>query len=87
MILQTDGQRFRGRKGTWYMIDMDYIHGRRYYLYESEIWGDDAPHLAVNYEGRVMCETYDDLHTAIEEELEYRRTLLEEKRAADYGDN
>lgn len=84
MILQTDGQRFKGRRGTWYMIDMDYVHGSRYYLYESEIWGDEAAALVVNAEGRVMCETFDGLHTAVEEELEYRCELAEEKRAADY---
>lgn len=79
MILQTDAQKFKGRRGTWYMIDMDYIHGSRYYLYESEIWGDDAAHLVINDEGRVMCETFDDLHTAVEEDLEYRRELAKER--------
>lgn len=77
MILRTDGQRLKGRKGTWYMIEMAYVDGHRYYMYESEQWGEDVPHIAVSSDGRIICETYDDLETTIAEELYYRREQTE----------
>ncbi len=58
MILQTDAQKFKGRRGTWYMIDMDYIHGSRYYLYESEIWGDDAAPMAADSQSTISITSF-----------------------------
>ena len=38
MILQTDAQKFKGRRGTWYMIDMDYIHGRMFESFDPLVF-------------------------------------------------
>lgn len=32
-----------GHVGTWYVIDVTIRNGQKYYLFESEIFGDEAP--------------------------------------------
>lgn len=71
MRLGTEMQVFPGWEGTWYLIDTEFIRGERWFLYESEIYGNDAAWLVVNGRtGKVLCETYDPLEFAVNEALD-----------------
>ena len=48
MRLCTEMQKFPGRKGTWYLIDTAFVRGEQWFLYESELYGNDAAWLVVN---------------------------------------
>lgn len=65
-------------EGTWYEIDRKDVLNLTYILFESEDFGDEAGHLVIEYtdernsEGEIpekyeICETFDDLETALEE--------------------
>ena len=41
--------KIEGRIGTWYEIDRLTHNGITYVLFESEIWGDDAPAVVIKY--------------------------------------
>lgn len=49
--LKVEGQRFKGRRGTWYLIDTEVVGTERWFMYESEQYGDDAMHLIVDRTG------------------------------------
>lgn len=68
--LKVEGQRFKGRRGTWYLIDTEIVGTERWYMYESEQYGDDAMHLIVDRNGKELCETYDPLEFAVREALD-----------------
>lgn len=71
MRLGTEMQVFPGKKGTWYLIDTAFIRGTRWFLYESEIYGNDAAWLVVNGRtGEILCETYDSLEFSVYEALD-----------------
>ena len=59
--------RVEGYRGTWYVIDEAVRDGRRYYLLESEKWGDEAPNLLTDAEMNVIA---DDMYDNIEEQLD-----------------
>ena len=65
-------------EGTWYEIDRKDVLNLTYILFESEDFGDETGHLVIEYtdernsEGEIpekyeICETFDDLETALEE--------------------
>jgi len=57
----TDNIRVEGRIGTWYVIDETYHRGCKIFLLEHEIYGDEAACIAVDKNGKVVCEDiYDD---------------------------
>lgn len=56
-----------GYRGTWYVIDETVRDGRKYYLLESEKWGDEAPHLLVDAKMNVIA---DDMYDNIEEQID-----------------
>jgi len=54
--IKADGIKVDGHKGTWYVIDMDYIQGERCFLLEHETYGEDAPSVIIDIENNVLCE-------------------------------
>lgn len=58
-----------GYRGTWYVIDSTIRGGIKYYLLESEQYGDEVMAVVINQFGKVITETYDDIDTALEDEL------------------
>lgn len=70
--------KIEGRIGTWYEIDRIDVLNLTYILFESEYFGDESGCLVVEYtkernsKGEIpekyeICETFDDLETALEE--------------------
>ncbi len=59
--------RVEGYRGTWYVIAETVTDGRKYYLLESEKWGDEAPNLLTDAEMNVIA---DDMYDNIEEQLD-----------------
>ena len=66
------------RIGTWYDIDHLTHNGVTYVLFESEIWGGDAPAVVIKYtddrtrKGEIpkdceICETFDSIDIALED--------------------
>lgn len=54
--------KLHGHIGTWYVIDATIRNGETYYLFESEIFGDEAPCIITdaNYQ-IIMDEVYNGL--------------------------
>lgn len=44
------GIKIEGHKGTWYSIDTYNYYGQHFYIMESEIYGDEAPCVAIEAE-------------------------------------
>lgn len=70
MELKKEGQRFKGHIGTWYLIDSAYVQGQKWFMYESEIYGDEAAHIVINRRGDVMFESFDPLVFTVNEYLD-----------------
>lgn len=65
------GQSLRDFCGTYELIDVAWIRGRKYVMYRSE-QRPEALRLVYNVEGRLMCRTdYDDIKTAFIEEISW----------------
>ena len=57
----TDSIAVDGHVGKWYVIDETTHKGRKIFLLEHELYGDDTAHIAVNANGNVVCDgIYDD---------------------------
>ena len=57
----TDKIKIQGHVGKWYVIDETTYKGRLIFLLQHETYGDDAAHIAVDENGKVVCEEiYDD---------------------------
>ena len=57
----TDSITVEGHKGKWYVINEAVHDGRTVYLLEHETYGDEVPGIAVDTDGKVVCEEiYDD---------------------------
>ena len=57
----TDKIKIQGHVGKWYVIDETTHKGRLIFLLQHETYGDDAAHIAVDENGKVVCEEiYDD---------------------------
>lgn len=61
--------KLEGYKGKWYAIDEVIYNGEHYYLMEHSTYGDETCALIINEKNEVICETYDDIITALEELL------------------
>lgn len=69
--------RIQGYKGTWYVIDECFYNGKKYYMLESEIWGDEVPALIVNSDMNIVIDNmgfkiddvYDDILHTLKERL------------------
>ena len=70
MLRLNDEVRFKGYKGRWYVIDKTTWRGKRYYLFESTIWGDEAPAIITDETGKVLLDDvyngFDDLKEALD---------------------
>jgi hypothetical protein len=63
--MQTQGVKLAGHTGTWSAID-EYRNGvSNYYLMESDNYGDEAAAVIIDGNGDVICETHDDIKTAL----------------------
>lgn len=71
--------KIEGRIGTWYEIDRLTHNGVTYVLFESEIWGGDAPAVVIKYtdnrtnknkipESWEIGETFDSIDIFLEDE-------------------
>lgn len=49
--------KLNGHVGTFYIIDTTTVAGRRFYLLESERYGEDAPHVIIDSIGQEITET------------------------------
>lgn len=49
-----DNVKLTGLKGTWYSVGEKFINGELFTIWESEIWGDEAPHSITNEKGLVV---------------------------------
>lgn len=77
--MELDNIKIEGRIGTWYEIDHLTHNGVTYVLFESEIYGGDAPAVVIKYtddrtnkreipKENEVTETFDDIETALEDE-------------------
>lgn len=55
--------KIEGYKGKWSAIDTY----NNYYLLEHNYYGDETCYLVINEDNEVVCETYDDIETALED--------------------
>lgn len=46
--MKQDKIKIKGHIGTWYVIDETYFNGKKLYLLEHEIYGDEAAELIVD---------------------------------------
>jgi hypothetical protein len=63
--MQREGMSVNGRIGTWYVIDEFQNSKGKYFLLESEKYGDEAAALVVDANGAEVCETFDGIETAL----------------------
>lgn len=54
--IKADGIKVDGHSGTWYVIDMDYIQGKRCFLLEHETYGDEVASVVIDGSNKVLCE-------------------------------
>lgn len=55
--------KIEGYIGKWSAIDTY----KNYYLLEHNFYGDETCYLVINEDNEVVCETYDDIETALED--------------------
>lgn len=54
--MKNEGIKIKGHRGTWYVIDEAVYDGKRLYLLESEIWGDEVASLIVDEDCDVILD-------------------------------
>nr|DAW40890.1 MAG TPA: Large polyvalent protein-associated domain 18 [Caudoviricetes sp.] len=54
--MKNKGIKIKGHRGTWYVIDKAVYDGKRLYLLESEIWGDEVASLIVDEDCNVILD-------------------------------
>lgn len=59
--------KIQGHKGLWYMIDTIEIDSVTYYLCESCLFGEDAPHIIINHDSQIVLEN---VHNGFEDLFE-----------------
>lgn len=60
--------KIKGYIGMWSAIDSAEIDNKIYYLMENNTWGDETCYLVIDENKNVICETFDDIETALEDE-------------------
>lgn len=58
----------KGHVGTWYVIDEDIYSGNKYYLLESEIYGEDAAGIITDADFNIILE---DVYNGFEDLQEF----------------
>jgi len=56
--------KLHGHIGTWYVIDVTIRNGEKYYLFESEIFGDEAPCIITDANYQII---YDEVYNGWED--------------------
>jgi len=69
MAIAKDNIKVEGHKGTWYKIGHTRKASKTFYLLEHEIYGEDANHIAVDSEGKLILEDITDGMTELREFL------------------
>ena len=57
--------KIEGYNGKWSAIAS---YNGEYYLMEHNYYGDETNYLVIDKNDKVICETYDDIETALEDE-------------------
>ena len=60
--------KINGFMDKWSSIDSMIINNKTYYLMENNSWGDETCYLIINENKEVICETFDDIKTALIDE-------------------
>lgn len=55
--------KIKGYSGRWSVFDSY----RNYYILENNYYGDETCYLIINENNKVICETYDDIVTSLED--------------------
>lgn len=66
-MVKTEGVHIMGYSGTWSSIDQRIICGTRYYLMESDLFGEDMYHIITNDSGRCVMTSEDGFNPLHEE--------------------
>ena len=60
--------KINGYTNKWSAIDYKTFANKTYYLMENNTWGDETCYLVIDENKNVICETFDDITTALEDE-------------------
>lgn len=52
--MKKNNVKLTGLVGTWYMVGEKIIRGEEHYIWESEIYGGEAPHSITDNKNRVL---------------------------------
>lgn len=61
------GVKLEGFTNTWSEISTIIRDGKRYYLMENDIYGDETHGVVIDAENNIICTTYDDIQTALDD--------------------
>ena len=60
--------KINGYTNKWSAFDSLTFGDHTYYLMENNTWGDETCYLVIDENKNVICETFDDIRTALEDE-------------------
>lgn len=60
--------KLEGYTNKWSAIDSMEVKNKVYYLMENNTWGDETCYLVIDENKNVICETFDDIETALKDE-------------------
>lgn len=60
--------KIEGYSNKWSAIDQMVVNFNQYYLMENNTYGDETCYLVIDSNNKVICETFDDLYTALKDE-------------------
>ncbi|MBD7970242.1 hypothetical protein [Paenibacillus gallinarum] len=52
----SEGIKIIGHRGTWYTLESSHYEGERVFLLEHEQYGDEAAHIIVNQDRKIIME-------------------------------
>jgi hypothetical protein len=74
ITINSDNLEVKGHIGTFYVIDETIFRNNKYFLLESEMYGEDAPHVIVDEDGSLILDNiyngFDDLYDYLEENID-----------------
>ena len=60
--------KINGYTNKWSAFDKLNYNGMTYYILENNTWGDETCYLVIDENKSVICETYDSIRIALEDE-------------------
>lgn len=60
--------KLEGYTNKWSAIDEMIVKNKTYYLMENNTWGDETCYLVIDENKNIICETFDDIETALKDE-------------------